>query len=101
MKEISTNKLKNLINLNSNINIIDVRKKEDFKMGHIKGSKNVPLDSIEDYSDFINNDEVTYFVCTRGNSSSHAILLLNELGLTNLVNVRGGMLSWDGEIEKF
>ncbi|MBS6044004.1 MAG: rhodanese-like domain-containing protein, partial [Clostridium baratii] len=49
--------------------------------------------------DEIPTDRPVYFICKSGNRSSHAITLLNDLDINNVINVRGGMLSWDGEIK--
>ncbi|MDQ0149027.1 rhodanese-like domain-containing protein [Eubacterium multiforme] len=100
MKEISTNKLQELIKKDPSTLIIDVREKDEFIHGHVPNSKNIPLSDIEDYSDDIPTDKPVYFICKSGNRSAHAVSLLDDLDIKNGVNVRGGMLSWDGDIEK-
>lgn len=100
MKQISTNKLKEILKKDPSTLLIDVRDKDEFSLGHIPSAKNMPLPYIEDYSDDLPTDKPIYFICKSGNRSSHAIALLEDLDIDNCVNVRGGMLSWDGDIEK-
>ena len=99
MKEISTTKLKSILKEDPKALIIDVRDKDEYDFRHIPSAKNIPLSDIEDYSDEIPTDRPVYFICKSGNRSSHAIILLNDLDINNVINVRGGMLSWDGEIK--
>ena len=100
MKEISTNKLKEILSKDPSTLLIDVRDKDEFNLGHIPSAKNIPLPYIEDHSDDLPTDKPIYFICKSGNRSAHAINLLQDLYINNVVNVRGGMLSWDGEVEK-
>lgn len=100
MKQISTNKLKALLSNDPSTLLIDVREKEEFELGHIPSAKNIPLSDIEDYSDNLPTDKPIYFICKSGNRSAHAVSLLDYLDIKSGVNIRGGMLSWDGDIEK-
>lgn len=100
MKEITTLKLKKIIESNPDTYIIDVREKIDYDSGHIKNSINVPLYALEDFSMELPTNKNIYIICKVGNKSSNAVSMLNEFGVENCINVRGGMLSYDGEIEK-
>ena len=99
MKEISTTKLKSILKEDPKALIIDVRDKDEYDFRLIPSAKNIPLSDIEDYSDEIPTDRPVYFISKSGNRSSHAITLLNDLDINNVINVRCGMLSWDGEIK--
>ncbi|MGV3025855.1 rhodanese-like domain-containing protein [Clostridium thermobutyricum] len=100
MKEITALKLKKIIETNPNTYIIDVRDRIHYDAGHIKNSINVPLYELEDFSTELPTDKDIYVICKVGNKSSNAVLMLNELGFENCINVRGGMLSYDGITEK-
>lgn len=71
--------------------IIDVREPHEFRGGHIPGAKNVPLNKVEKFIP----KETTYVICQSGMRSKKAakLLLKNE---AEVVNVRGGMMSWSG-----
>ena len=62
--------------------IIDVRTKEEYRQGHIAGSKNIPLNEIKSKAEMIrkwNKPVVT--VCRSGNRSSMAKGILKTAGI--------------------
>ncbi len=71
--------------------IIDVRESHEFQNGHIPGAKNVPLGKIMHYTP----NGKTYVVCQSGMRSKKATKVLLKRGY-DVVNVRGGMMSWTG-----
>lgn len=80
--------------------IADVREVDEFNAGHIPGAINVPLSVLEN-SDFtlLDKDEKYIVVCRSGNRSMTASNILTEASF-DVVNVREGMMSWTGEVEK-
>ena len=84
--------------LNTNINIIDLRKKEDFDKGHIQGAINVPLNKLiklleEDI--YPAKVEKNILVCYTGQESAYAASALRLLGYANFWNLKYGMSSWN------
>ena len=71
--------------------IIDVREPHEFRSGHIPGAKNVPLGKVAQYIP----SGKTYVVCQSGMRSKQATKALLKQGY-DVVNVRGGMMSWTG-----
>ena len=66
--------------------IVDVRTPEEYKSGHIKGSVNIPLDSIpSQLAKFKNKKHIIVF-CRSGNRSSQAKSYLEQNGFANVVN---------------
>lgn len=92
---ISTNELEK--RLKSNIQLIDVRMPAEFRRGHIKEAKNVPLSQIGQFSPA--NEETIYVICHSGMRSKMAAKKLKKKGY-DVVNVRGGMSAWTGETFK-
>ena len=81
---------------NEMLHIIDVRSKEEYygNMGHIPGSKLVPLQTIASSMEKLKNIEDTiYVVCLSGKRSAIASKILRSNGL-NALNLSGGMLMW-------
>ncbi|MBZ9728769.1 rhodanese-like domain-containing protein [Salegentibacter sp. JZCK2] len=71
--------------------IIDVRSKAEFSGGHIKGSKNIPLQSLNANPRLLKTkDKPVIFCCASGMRSGSAKSLMNSKGYTNVYN--GG--SW-------
>ncbi|UBH10954.1 rhodanese-like domain-containing protein [Macrococcus armenti] len=86
---ISIEELERLVK--KDIKLIDVRTPDEFKKGHIKGAKNVPLNYIEDYK----GTETVYVICQSGMRSKRAVKALRKHGV-DAINVRGGMSMWRG-----
>lgn len=78
------------IDLKSMINdgafLVDVRSAEEFSSGHVPGSVNIPVNSIASkLSQFKNRKHIIVF-CLSGGRSSMAKSILNQRGITNVVN---------------
>ena len=81
--------------LKQNIQLIDVRTPGEFKRGHIKNAKNIPLNEIGNFTPIA--DKKTYVICHSGARSKLAAKKLKKRGF-NVVNVKGGMHAWRGKI---
>ena len=69
----------------------------EFRRGHIKEAKNVPLSQIGQFSPA--NKETIYVICHSGMRSKIAAKKLKKKGY-DVINVRGGMSAWTGETFK-
>ena len=85
----------NIIRINQKIGgikldqvIIDVREPFEYKMGHVKGAKNIPLSKLDGSSelDSIKTDTPIIVYCASGNRSGMAMSLLKSKGYSNVVN---------------
>ena len=81
--------------LKQNIQLIDVRTPGEFRRGHIKNAKNIPLNEIGSYTPL--TDKKTYVICHSGARSKLAAKKLKKRGF-DVVNVKGGMHAWKGKI---
>ncbi len=71
--------------------LVDVRTPDEFAEGHVKGSINIPLDTIPNQmAQFKSKQHIVVF-CRSGGRSSQAKTLLEQNGFTNVIN--GG--TWD------
>ncbi|MDO4601554.1 MAG: rhodanese-like domain-containing protein [Eubacteriales bacterium] len=79
--------------------LLDVRTLQEYREGHIPGSRNIPLQSIQNISSVIPQKDTPLFVyCHSGNRSRQAVDFLTHMGYTNAKN-SGGLISYTGEIE--
>jgi len=85
-----------LVNNHSDALILDVRTAADYKNGHIKGAKNMPLSelttSIEKLSEDKKRPILVY--CNSGSTVTRAIKLLRKAGFENVNNLEGGIAAW-------
>ena len=80
--------------------LLDVRSIKEYQSGHVPGSYNIPLKSIEDVASVAaNKDASLYVYCQSGARSKQAVAALKSMGYSNVKNI-GGMAAYHGEIEK-
>ena len=66
------------------IEVVDIRGKDAFRLGHIPGARSIPLESIESRVDElrkVNKPIVTYCACPAEDTSARAALTLQKKGL--------------------
>lgn len=77
---------------------IDVREHDEYVAGHVEGMLNFPLSNLEESMKKIPNDIEVVIICQSGNRSMQAAVLFQENGYKNIVNVEGGINSWQGKL---
>lgn len=76
--------LKNIIN--EGAYLVDVRTPMEFAEGHVKGSVNIPLNTVaSQLAKFKNKKNIVVF-CRSGSRSSQAKSILEQNGFTNVIN---------------
>lgn len=74
--------------------IIDVRTPGEYRAEHILGVSNLPIGELESQLNTLRQYRHIYVHCASGNRSKQACQKLNQLGLTNIINVEGGLNGW-------
>jgi rhodanese-related sulfurtransferase len=80
------------------IQLIDVRSKEEFAQGHLRGAALVPVGNLEAGMRTLRTDAPVIVYCLSGARSARAARLLAEKGFTDVRNMKGGIRHWRGEI---
>lgn len=94
IKEITVEELKEKIDNKEDFQLIDVRETFEFEVSDI-GGENIPLGGILIEADRIATDKPVIMQCRSGKRSASAVMQLEQqLGLTNLYNLKGGILAW-------
>ncbi|RPI83881.1 MAG: rhodanese-like domain-containing protein [Chloroflexi bacterium] len=73
--------------------LIDVRQPEEFREGHIPGSKLIPLGELNHRLKDLPKDREIVCICRSGNRSGAAVRKLVSAGFKSY-NMRGGMKAW-------
>ncbi len=100
-KQISMSEAAEMMEIESEYIILDVRRPDEFAAGHIPNAVNVPNESIGDTEITVlpDKDQLIFVYCRSGRRSKEASEKLVKLGYTNIVEF-GGIIDWKGEIEK-
>jgi adenylyltransferase/sulfurtransferase len=97
IQEIEPSDAKTLIDSNE-VQLIDVREPFEFNASNI-GGINIPLKSIDEQLVLIPKSKPTIMLCKSGGRSRQAVLKLQALGYSNMINLKGGLLKWKQEID--
>ena len=75
--------------------LLDVRSAEEYRQGHVPGSKNIPLDRITEFS--ADRETPIFVYCLSGARSGRACAFLKGKGyrVTNI----GGISGYQGKLE--
>ena len=99
-KQISQDEAKKMMD-NGNVIILDVREKDEYDAGHIKGAVLLPVGSINaDTAAAVidSKDSVVLVYCRSGNRSKKASAALAKLGYKNICEF-GGITTWKYDVE--
>ena len=80
--------------------LLDVRTPQEYREGHIPGSKNVPLQQLDKIRSVADNMNIPLFVyCHSGGRSRQAVSMLQHMGYHNVQNI-GGITAYSGKMER-
>lgn len=78
--------------------ILDVRETYEYEISNL-GGLNIPLGQLKERLELIPGNRPVVVHCKSGVRSAQAIDLLKQEGYTNLLNLEGGILAWQKEID--
>lgn len=99
MKEVTVQELKEMMDNNEDVQIIDVREPYEYDIANIDAEL-IPLNEIPFSEDKISKEKKVVVHCRSGKRSAQAIKMLEQkYGYENLYNLQGGILAWADEID--
>ncbi|MEH7177781.1 rhodanese-like domain-containing protein [Neobacillus vireti] len=98
MREITAKEVENKLNEGLTLNIIDVREVDEVASGKIPGAMNIRLGLLEFRMHELDKAKEYIIVCRSGGRSARASQFLEYHGY-NIINMTGGMMSWEGKVE--
>ena len=75
--------------------LLDIRNPREWAAKHIAGSVNIPLDHLQERIVEIPRDHRLAIHCAGGYRSSIAASILHQYGITNLIEMAGGLAAWE------
>ena len=96
--KISSSDLTRLSNKSSAM-VIDLRTSEEFEVGYIANSINMPHDNFDKYSHQISSDldKPIILICSMGRQSANIGEKLKNMKYTNINILSGGIMTWQQE----
>ena len=92
--EISVQELKKLIDLDSNIQIVDIRDDSERKLVSLRNTININLSDLANSYSQLDLNKNVFVMCHTGVRSQVAVKWLKSKGCTYAVNVLGGIDAW-------
>ncbi|HET6220375.1 MAG TPA: rhodanese-like domain-containing protein, partial [Acidobacteriaceae bacterium] len=75
--------------------VLDIRNPNEWKTKHIPQSVNLPLNHLQDRLAELPRNRRIAVHCAGGYRSSIAASILHQYGITNLIEMAGGLAAWD------
>ncbi|HSQ25129.1 MAG TPA: MBL fold metallo-hydrolase [Pyrinomonadaceae bacterium] len=96
VRQISVGELKELIDTQKVLQVIDVRRPAEYASGHTPRAVAAPLAKLRETLPTLglNPDGPSAIICAGGYRSSVATSIAQQLGFTNILNVTGGTTAW-------
>lgn len=96
VKEISIEELKQKLEQEEAIQLVDVRENEEVAEGMIPEAIHIRMGDIPEKLDVFDQTQEYYIICRSGKRSENVCYFLEDQGY-QATNVVGGMLAWTGE----
>jgi len=97
--EITVDELKQRLDRDEAVFVLDVRNPEEFQICRIPGSTLIPLPALPQRLRELDPGQPMVVHCKSGMRSQKAIAFLREQGFTRLTNLKGGILAWADRID--
>ena len=94
VKEIDAAGLKEMMDSDENIQLLDVRSQAEFAQGIIEGGEFVPLHTVPLKVNDLSKDKTIVIYCRSGARSAQACMFLSQNTDIEAINLRGGIISW-------
>ena len=99
MKEITVEELKKKLDSKEDIQLIDVREQFEYEICNLNAEL-IPMGSIFEQVDRISRDKPVIIHCKSGGRSGVVVTELEKRhGLSNLYNLKGGILAYAKQID--
>ena len=94
--EVTSIEAKQMMRLNRDILLLDVRSVQEHDEGNINGSIVIPLYELYSKAESILNDKNQTIIvyCKNGGRSARAVNILEELGYMSVFSIEGGIEEW-------
>lgn len=94
METITAEGLKQLLDQDSDITLLDVREPWEFEICRIPDSVNIPMAEIVARLETLDQSRETVVICHHGARSLQVCGYLESAGFSHIANLEGGVAAW-------
>ena len=98
LPEISPQELKQKLDDNNSLFLLDVREQSEYDIVHLEDAQLIPLNTLPHHIDTLPSDKEIVVYCHHGQRSLYATAYLHQNGYTEAKNLTGGIDQWAAEI---
>ncbi|HUQ18637.1 MAG TPA: ThiF family adenylyltransferase, partial [Gemmatimonadaceae bacterium] len=99
IREISPTDLAAMMERHADFDLVDVREEYEWNIARLPGARLVPVGRIADELASFNSARQTVLYCRSGIRSLNAARELASAGISNVVNLTGGVMLWRDEVD--
>ena len=77
--------------------ILDVRSADEFKAGHLRASKNIPLDELPVRMADLDKSAAVLVICQTGGRAGRGASQLRRAGFPDVYVLEGGFATWQSQ----
>jgi len=97
--DITPKELKERLDADDKLRIVDVREPHEWEITYLEGSELIPLGQLASRMSELGSSEEIVLLCRVGTRSAQALELLRTAGFRKIKNLRGGITAWAREID--
>jgi rhodanese-related sulfurtransferase len=96
---VNASTVRQLLEDNADIRLLDVRTPGEFETIHVPGAYNVPLDTLAEHAEELHRNvrQPVVLICRSGDRARKADAALRRSGMENLHVLDGGIVRWETE----
>ncbi len=92
---LTVKELKKRLEIDDNLMVLDVRRKDEWNKGHIKGARHIYVGHLKERLNEVPSDQSLAVVCNVGHRASLGASILCRERQQEICNVLGGMTAWE------
>ncbi len=97
--DIEPVELKQRLEADPHLRVIDVREPHEWEIAHIEGAELIPLDKLTEHMNELDTAEEIILHCKTGARSTRALELLKGAGFRKIKNLKGGIIAWANDVD--
>lgn len=85
---------------NEEVHVLDVRNQTEYDAGHIENAQHIMIGTLARRLDELQTNKKIVVQCQGGARSAIAVSVLKANGIHNIVNLMGGYMAWQQDVQK-